>query len=146
MASPPQIQNSPVLLRTPSHFKDLNDVNRWAKGLLRGLELQLPGQNVGVHQGTDIRIPQSYPYTAQNTDYAVLVDTSAARVIKLPTMTRGFILTVKDATGNAAANNITINPQGAEKIDGALTYTLTVNYQAVQFLGSGIAGNEWLIF
>src|SRR5512143_811105 len=114
MASPPSIQNSAVLLRTPVAFKDLNDVNRWAKGLLRGLELQLPGQNIGVHQGTDIQVPTAYPYTAQETDYMILVDTSVARVSNLPLMTKGFVVSIKDRTGTAGANNITVNPNGAQ--------------------------------
>lgn len=146
MASPPQIQSSSVFLRTPASFKDLNDVNRWAKGLLRSLELQLPNENIGVHQGTDIQVPTAYPYTAQVTDYMILVDTTVARTIRLPAMTKGFIMAVKDATGNAGAANITINPNGAEKIDGGLTYVMNVNYQAVSMIGTGIAGNEWLIF
>ena len=146
MASPPQILNSPVLLRTPNQFKDLADVNRWARGLLRSLELQAPGVNIGVHEGTDIVSPTAYPYTAQFTDYAILVDTSVPRVIRLPKMTKGFLLFVKDATGNAAAANITINPNGTELIDGALTFVMNVNYEAIRMLGTGIAGNEWLVF
>lgn len=146
MASPPTIQNSAVLLRAPSSFRDLNDVNRWAKGLLRGLELQLPGQNIGVRQGTDIQVPTAYPYTAQESDYMILVDTSVARVVNLPSMTRGFVVAIKDRIGSAGANNITVTPNGAEKIDGAATYVMNVNYQAISILGTGITGNEWLVF
>ena len=147
MASPPQILNSPVLLRTPNQFRDLADVNRWARGLLRSLELQAPGVNIGVHEGTDIVTPTTFPYTAQFTDYAILVDTSSgAHTVKLPKMTKGFLLFVKDAAGQAAVNNITINPNGAELIDGGLTFVMNVNWEAIRMLGTGIAGNEWLIF
>ncbi len=146
MASPPQIQRGSVLNRVPHDFKDLKDVSRWAKAQLRAQELLDPNLGIGVHSGTDIRVPTSYPYTMQVTDYAVLVNTSAPRTINLPSMTRGFVATVKDATGSAGANNITVNPHGAEKIDGAATFVLTSNYQAITFLGTGIAGNEWLLF
>lgn len=143
MASPPQVQSPAVLLRTPQQFRDLGEVNRWAKGLLRALELQ--NTSAGVKQGTDIQEPTSYPYTAQSTDYIILVDTTAARTIRLPKMTKGFLVGVKDATGGAGGNNITINPDGAEVINGAPTHAIAAAYGHVLILGTGIAGNEWLI-
>lgn len=44
---------------------------------------------------------------------------------------------IKDETGNAAANNITIATQGAETIDGAATYVINSNYGKVCLFSDG---------
>lgn len=61
------------------------------------------------------------PYTPLATDRILLVDTSVAPVtisLSLAAARLGNDLVIKDATGNAATNNITINRGGAELIDG----------------------------
>ena len=52
------------------------------------------------------------------------------------------MVTVKDKTGTAAANNITINANGAETIDGAGSQLLAINYESVTLVFSG---TEWSI-
>jgi hypothetical protein len=48
----------------------------------------------------------------------------------------GFDITVKDDTGNAAANPISVNRNGAtaETIDGLETYPLDSNFAAARFV------------
>jgi hypothetical protein len=61
------------------------------------------------------------PYTPVQGDSVLYVDTSGGPiVINLPLAgSRGGLpLTIKDTTGHAATNNITIKPAGAETIDG----------------------------
>lgn len=70
-----------------------------------------------------VTIPGAYPYTMLPTDYTVHVSTSGgARTINLPdasTVQVGKLFTIKDVTGNAATNNITIVPVSGDNIDNA---------------------------
>lgn len=80
------------------------------------------------------------PYVVTATDYYISVDTSGgAKTIQLPnapTALRLFV--VKDRTGNAGANNISITTVGgAVLIDGVTTYTLMQNFEAVDILFNG---------
>lgn len=63
----------------------------------------------------------SFPYAVANDDYVILVEgTGTPRAINLPAKAdhAGRVLIIKDATGNASSNNIQINPNGSENIDG----------------------------
>lgn len=73
------------------------------------------------------------PYTPIATDLMLLVDTSAGPVTILmpPASTRGLPLEVKDDTGNADANNISITFTGGEKLDGLAPYLIDSKYGAV---------------
>lgn len=70
------------------------------------------------------------PYAPVLADSVLWVDTSAARVINLPTgaSRAGRPLQIKDITGSAFANNITINPSGAETVDGLAPLLIDINY------------------
>ncbi len=76
--------------------------------------------------------------TATATDYTVLTtdvlvgvtSTAAARVIDLPpaaTATAGRLYIIKDESLAAGTNSITINPDGAELIEGVATYVINTN-------------------
>lgn len=76
--------------------------------------------------------------TALYTDDTILVDaTGAARTVNLPAATNqtGKRYTVKKI--DASANAVTVDPSGAETIDGAGTYALTVQYQSVTCQSDG---------
>lgn len=81
-------------------------------------------------------------------DNIVYVNTSAARTITLPTPTNGRVLTVKDSTGSAGTNNITINPSAAETIDGGSSYIINRNNGVVRLSSDGtnwfVTGDEIL--
>jgi hypothetical protein len=67
--------------------------------------------------------------TAADTRAILLVDTSAARTINLPTPASGLRFTMKDKTGQAGTNAITLARAGSEKIEGvAANYTLEANW------------------
>lgn len=80
--------------------------------------------------GTDDYIIQSN-YTA-----------TGAQTITLPAVATnsGRVLIIKDADGNAGANNITIDGNASETIDGATTYVISTNYGSVKIYCDG---NEW---
>lgn len=80
------------------------------------------------------------PYTVLTTDYYLSVDSSGGavtlRLPNAPTTTREFI--VKDRLGASAANNITVTTVGgAVNIDGATSYVLSNNYEAIELLFNG---------
>lgn len=90
--------------------------------------------------------PGGYPYNInQGNDYFVSVDTSSARTIRLPNGgDTGITYVVKDRTGNAGANNITVTTVGGVVlIDGSTTYTMATNYDFAQFLFNG---TSWEIY
>jgi hypothetical protein len=74
----------------------------------------------------------------------VLVNDSSPVTITLPTASgiAGKTFTIKKV--NAAANTVTIDPDGTETIDGAATNTdLTSQYQAITFISNG--SSSWSI-
>ena len=87
----------------------------------------------------------SFPYTVVDDDYVIFVaGTGTPRRINLPAKANheGRILIIKDVTGNASSNNIEINPDGSENIDGASDKLINTNKAAVTIV---CAGDQWLI-
>lgn len=63
------------------------------------------------------------------TDMIILCSTAAARSITLPAPVNGRIFIIKDSTGQAETNNITLIRNGSEKIEGvAASRTLSTNW------------------
>lgn len=80
------------------------------------------------------------PYSVLSSDYFISVDTSGGAVtILFPNTTTPFLSwVVKDRTGNAAANNITITTPGAiDTFNGAVTKVISTNFGFVQILYNG---------
>lgn len=75
------------------------------------------------------------PYVPLVTDTLLMVDTSGGVVtIQMPlAATRRLDLEVKDATGNAAANPISVLPAGAETIDGLSPYPIDSAFASAKF-------------
>lgn len=145
MASPPSLRSDLVFPRIPpTGWKTLKDAETWARALTRALDNNADKQGA-IPVGTNVITPAAYPYTVQLTDLIVLVDTTAARVINLPEMTSGFRVNIKDNTGTASVNNITVTALAGEFIDGAATFVMATNFQSVILLGTGIVGNEWTV-
>ena len=75
------------------------------------------------------------------TDYYLSVDTSSLAItIRLPDLTNpsGGVFVIKDATGNASVNNITVTTSGGTVlIDGSTAYTMNTNYQSVNVIYNG---------
>lgn len=80
------------------------------------------------------------PYTVLTTDYYLSVDCSAGVVtLNFPNAATAYQeFVVKDRTGNASTNHISVTTVGgAVTIDGQTTYLITSNYGAIQLLGNG---------
>ncbi len=96
--------------------------------------------------------PLPIGYVATAVDYLVLVtdsvvgvtDTSVPRTINLPPAALaipGRPFTIKDESGGAGTNNITINT-AAGNIDGLATYTINVGYGALTVYSNSV---NWFV-
>jgi hypothetical protein len=65
------------------------------------------------------------------------VNTTAARTLTLPAAATSVYLSIKDITGDAQSNVITVNTPGAETIDGAASLVLDSDYIAVTIYSDG---------
>lgn len=78
----------------------------------------------------------SSPYTVLATDYLILVDTSGGAVtinMMAAAARNNLPVEIKDSTGNAAANPISVVRNGAETIDGLTTYPMASDFVAYTF-------------
>lgn len=87
-------------------------------------------------------------YTVLTTDYYIAKTgiTGAGDTVALPaaaTAGAGKVYHIKDEAGTAGTDNITIDPSGAELIDGAATKAINTNYGSVSIICSGTA---WFVF
>lgn len=94
---------------------------------------------------TGITTVSSSPYFVLTTDYFLSVITASSMIIRLPnTPTTGTVYIVKDKTGNAETNPITVTTvSGLILIDGSTSYLIKNCYQANQFI---FDGTNWEVF
>jgi hypothetical protein len=79
-------------------------------------------------------------YTVLSTDTILGVNTSSAKTITLPAPSasqNGRVITIKDSTGTAATNTITISASSS-LIDGATSVVIRKNYGALQLFSDGV--------
>lgn len=67
---------------------------------------------------------------------------SSSQSVTLPAPSSGAQVIVKDITGNAQTNNITINPHSTENIDGSSSLVITFNYGFVILQSDG---TNWFV-
>lgn len=97
-------------------------------------QVALSGQQVSV-------VSKSATYSVNTGDYVILT-TGNAFTITLPVPTSGRVLIIKDAAGNASTQNKTISQNATEKIDGANTYVLNLNYSSIMLVSDG---TNWFV-
>ncbi len=88
-----------------------------------------------------VESPDVYPYTVTSNNYAIIVDTTSARTINLPSSpSTGLDNLIKDGSGLSNSNPITIvaNPN---TIDGQVNYTIQQTYGWVGLLFNGVQWN-----
>jgi len=90
-----------------------------------------------------LRVTTAGDYTIRGGEEVLAVtSTAAARTITLPLASScgpGEIILVKDESGAAATNNITVQRAGADTIDGAATKVINTNYGFVRFYCDGVS-------
>ena len=109
------------------------------------------GGNLGTLKAEQAfgRYPTAVSYTILLTDVGMgwviaVTNTSAARTITLPlanTVSAGWQITVKDESGFAGVNNITISRASTDTIDGATSLTINTNYGVRGVYSNG--SNAW---
>lgn len=80
-------------------------------------------------------------YNTEQHIQIVGADTTSAPVIIIldsSTVGPGSVLIIKDEGGNAAINNITVNTEGSETIDGASTDIIDINFESQGYYNNGI--------
>ena len=83
-------------------------------------------------------------YNVLTEDHIILCNTSGGAVtVNLPASPAGTIYIIKDFSGNAFTNNITIDGNGGDTIDGSLTHIINQNYSSRTLVKSG--GSTWSI-
>lgn len=102
-----------------------------------------PGTNTLTVTGSSIALNytnvHTSPYVVLTTDEYLSVDCSSIPIIlKFPnaaTISQSWI--IKDRTGNAQTNNITLTTVGgAVNIDGATTFVMNTQYEALNIIGN----------
>jgi hypothetical protein len=87
------------------------------------------------------RTPVASDYTASLGDHLITVtDTTVSRTINLFSAVdggAGYLLTVKDESGGAFANNILITPSGSQTIDGIDTISISADYGVLRIYSNG---------
>jgi hypothetical protein len=83
--------------------------------------------------------------TGEITTEDLVACTTGGITVTLPTAASagtGRVIFVKDRDGNAGSDPITVEGNGSETIDGALTYVLNIDYQSVTLVTDG---SNWMI-
>ena len=90
-----------------------------------------------------VRLVTTSPNVLQSTDEYVGVNVSGSALLYLPALplNQGTFITIKDESGAARTNNITLSGAGVT-IDGQATYLLNYNYEATTIVYNG---TNWFI-
>ena len=89
------------------------------------------------------------PYTMTATDHYIGLDTSGGTIqVDLQaaaSAVEGRVIIIKDETGDAGTNNITVDANGSETIDGSLTQVINNAYGSLTLVCTNRGGKQWAI-
>ena len=132
----------------PIYEATLNRTNNGIETVVIGSDYYTGGilldENVTFSGAMNVNITtiNAATYDILSSDYLLHVTyttTAAVTSLTLPTaqVISGRVIIIKDANGNAGTNNITVDTQGSETIDGQATFILNNNYQTVNIYSDG---------
>lgn len=87
------------------------------------------------------RTPTAVSANAGDEFFIGVTDTSVPRTITLPSPEEGRMYVVKDESGGAGTNNITVTVTGGGTIDAAASIPITANHAALRVYGG--VGTAW---
>lgn len=134
-------------------FNNVTGARFWATSVLPGAaewaRVVFQGDSVAFNQiefsgalFANVTTPEAYPYNVIGSDYCILASSAAANTINLPvSSSTGRVLIIKDATGSAGNNPITINGNG-NTIDGQASINIPNNYGFATLIFNG---NGWSV-
>ena len=106
----------------------------YVSGVTSNIQTQIDSK-IGVNAIFDITSSSgTFTATANATH---LVSTAAVATVTLPAAATDVFVRIKDSTGNANSNNITVNTPGAETIDGAANDVIDSDYASVVYVSNG---------
>jgi hypothetical protein len=100
----------------------------------------------GYINGTIKDTPSDYTVIAGTDHFVAVSNTDSARTVYLPTAASvgtGGIIVVKDTSGAANSNNITVEGSGDETIDGGANKAIATAYGSLRLITNGTA---WFTF
>lgn len=137
----------------PTITTDMRETLDWMTARRIRFEPTLPITATNVQDAVQqaISIPQAItptpvaasPFTPTNSDMYLAVDTTAGPItinLQAGALRSGLPLIIKDVNGHAAANPITLVPNGAETVDGLAPYLMDSNELALQLIPKSAGG------
>jgi hypothetical protein len=126
------VSDSGAIVESSTTVTELGYLNNVTSDIQAQLDSKT-GYNVQTNSGT-------FTATAGQT---ILINTSTvAADVTLPAAINNTFLILKDASGNATANNITVSGQIGENIDGSASIVMDSNYESKTFVSDG---SDWYI-
>jgi hypothetical protein len=133
-----------------THLRSLQSVGGdayWINGAGAAVRLTNGGSIVSTGSGVlSPSVISSYPYTVLTSDAqsVLVIDTSAARTLTLPAASNAMMVGVKDGVGSASTNNISVDPDGTDTIEGEnSTYFIQEDFGSRFFLSDGVS--KWYV-
>jgi hypothetical protein len=133
-----------VLSLSTTTYPSLTEL-AYVKGVTSAIQTQINGKasNTVIASASIVSVSSS-PYSIASTDYILKVNTSSALQLNLPNPNLYRRIFVKDVTGSAGTNNITMHRNGSEKIENvAADKILSGNYGSWIFVSDGT--DWWMI-
>lgn len=126
---------------TGNDYRESKDILLFLQGDIKSLSDSFQSSENTAYSA----VVKSTDYTAINSDYVILVNTAGGAIsITLPTAVgrRGKQFIIKDWSGDAGANNITITPSSAQTIDEAASKTISANFGKFWIVSDN---SNWLV-
>lgn len=109
-------------------------------------------QGAGIVNGLSVNATPAFgqttlintsPYQINSSGFSIYIvnvnSNSMPITVNLPDPTTAIntLIFIKDKTGHASSNPITVSPFASENIDGSPNYTININYAGIQLLSDG---------
>lgn len=121
-----------------------NNLRVYVQGNTSSLRIVVWDAIWGVQEvsGSSTVINPTSPYAANNNDVILMDATSGGQTVNLPAVASSTNFKIDIKKTDASGNTITIDPNGAELIEGGATAIITTQYEALSLICDGV---QWWI-